>query len=110
MKFTVKVPTSKKEANTKREASPRVSRSCGTTFSGVCSNALQTDTHVVAYNLEKHRKKSQRFGINGCELKKPKITPAKWVCHYYYIPIDLLRLSGTMVEQGNRTFKIVKRS
>lgn len=109
MEFTIKLKAHKKEASTKNAAKPKNSASFGVTWSNVSSNAIQTDTHVVAYNLEKHRKKSQRFGVNGRKLKKPKIIPAKWVCHYYYIPIELLVLSGTMVEQGNRTFKIVSK-
>lgn len=109
MKFTIKLKSHKKEASTKNAAKPRVDAKFGVTWSNVCNSAILTTDHVVAYNLEKHRKKSQRFGVNGHKLKRPKITQAKWVCHYYYIPIELLVLSGTMVEQGNRTFKIVSK-
>jgi len=62
---------------------------------------------VRAFHLEKRRKK--------VEIKKTKkgivrsvVSPAHWVAIYYDIPVDVLRVAGLKVVQGERNFKLVQ--
>lgn len=52
--------------------------------------------------LGEGRKKVQRFGKKGRKLKKPIVTPAKWVCYYYKIPVTLLKMMNKRVVQHSR--------
>lgn len=106
MKLTVNLKAMRKEGRYKADSKPRVARS-GCLFTRYGSNIEADGDYVYAFNFEKHRKKSQRFGAAGQRLKKARITPAKWVCHYYRIPIALLNTMNLKVMQGSRTFKIV---
>lgn len=107
MKLTVNLKAMKNEGRNKAESKPRIVRSKGCLFTRYGSNIAADGDYVYAFNFEKHRKKSQRFGAAGQRLKKARITPAKWVCHYYRIPIALLDAMNLKVMQGSRTFKIV---
>ncbi len=107
MRLTVNLRAMKKEGRNKADAKPHVAHSKGYIFTNYGSNIVVDRNYVYAFNFEKHRKKSQRFGATGQRLKKARITPAKWVCHYYRIPIALLNEMNLMVMQGSRTFKIV---
>lgn len=106
MKLTMNIKPSKKEGKTKQGALPKIRYIYGTTYTKYGHGVMADANYVYAFNLEKHRKKSQRIGARGQKLKKPKITPSKWVCYYYQIPVALLEAMGLMVVQGTRTFKI----
>lgn len=106
MKLTINIKPSKKEGRSKAGATPGLLGVGGYSYSSYGHNVRGDDLYVYAMNFEKHRKKSQRFGVNGKKLKKAKITPAKWVCYYYRIPVSVLKDLNLRVVQGTRTFKI----
>lgn len=108
MKLTVNIEAMKKEGRTKESSKPSIRGISGISYNSFGSGIRHDGKYVYACNFEKHRKKSQRFGVGGEKLKKAKITPAKWVCYYYQIPIVLLQEMNLKVVQGNRTFKIVE--
>lgn len=109
MNFNVKLKCHKSEGKTKKLASPAGLTKCmyGEYYSGAY-NATRwyrgATENVYAISFEKHRKKSERFGKNGNKLKKARITPAKWVCYYYIIPVELLKLMNKHLVQCTRTW------
>lgn len=107
MKLTVNIKAMKKEGRTKESSKPSIGGCMGISYSSFGSGIQHEGKYVYAYNFVKHRKKSQRFGVSGKKLKKAKITPAKWVCYYYKIPIALLQEMNLKVVQGSRTFRVV---
>ena len=48
---------------------------------------------------------------NGKEVTTTKRTyePAKWICNYYLIPIELLKIANMNMVQCSRTFKLIPR-
>lgn len=106
MKLTMNIKPTKKEAYTKQGAKPRIRGVFGSKYCSYGSNIMEDDKYVYVYNLEKHRKKSERYGANNNKLKKARIVSKKWVCYYYQIPIELLKIMNVRVVQGNRTFKL----
>lgn len=106
MQFKINIKPIKLEGHTKPSPtfslihSPSVSVS--TYGHSVITISQRGEDYIVACNYKKHRKKVQRFGKNGRKLKKPIVTPAKWVCYYYKIPVSLLKLMNKRVVQHSR--------
>jgi hypothetical protein len=64
---------------------------------------------IRVYNLEKHRKKVERFRKRGKrDLQSRIIKPAHWVGRYYDIPVAALKLAKIKVCQETRFFRFVK--
>jgi len=64
---------------------------------------------IRVYNLEKHRKKVERFRKRGKRaLQSRIIQPAHWVGRYYDIPVAALKLAKIKVRQETRFFRFVK--
>jgi len=75
-----------------------------------CKGGNYVDYETVrAFHLEKRRKR--------VEIKKTKkgtvrsvVSPAHWVATYYDIPVELLKMSGLIVVQGNRNFTLMQQN
>lgn len=96
MYIKVNIKKSTKTGFTKDSAMPKAG--CGgVVFSGYTSGGIVTSggKYVLAYNLEKRRRKAGK--------------PKHWVCNYYLIPVAILKVAGLRVDQYNRYFRIVKR-
>lgn len=106
MNLIMKIKPSKKVSYTQKGALPSIRGVYGSSYTSTGAGVLCDENYIYAYNLEKHRKKSVRFGQNGKKLKKAKIAPKKWVCHYYRIPINVLKEMGLKVVQRRRNFTI----
>lgn len=101
----------------------------GYSFSGFSRSLYdRNDTMVRVYSLEKHRKvvklldkpkkltaKQKRDMMNAYPSRTPAddgmlrrevVWPAKWVAFVYDIPMEMIKLCGLDVKQGNRTFTI----
>ena len=74
------------------------------------------DKYFMGLHYEKHnlkvitskRVKKIHDGRNVMTTKRT-YEPAYWKITYYKIPVDVLKLAGLKFEQGNRTFKLVKK-
>jgi hypothetical protein len=72
---------------------------------------LRDDSTIRVYNLEKRRpvvKMVTDKNLLKKGIKRQVVTPGHWVAHVYDFDTTLLKSSGLRVEQGTRTFKIVK--
>lgn len=61
---------------------------------------------VRVYNLEKRRKRVERYRTRGKKATQSRvIKPAHWVGYYYDIPAQVLKMAGVKVSQTPRFFR-----
>ena len=104
MKLVMNIKPSTITARTVNEVKNKATRSCTSTW-GVSSyvSGCSSETHVYAYNIEKHNTRRKRTKT-GWKVTKSGFAKA----HIYHIDIKVLKAMGLKVVQGRRTFKIVK--
>lgn len=126
MKFTTEIKPTIIEAKTKSELVSKIQSS----YSGFFSSSSYgygmkkrtggllggTVSHIIAYNLEKHRaikKQSPRASYNGTngKIRKTKIIKnGFWRAYVYKIPVGILDISNTTVHQNSRNFTFKKKA
>ncbi len=104
MKLIMNIKPSTITVRTIGEVKSKVTRSCTSTWK-VSSyvSGCSSETHVYAYNIEKHNTRRERTKTSW------KVTKSGFAkAHVYRIDIKVLKAMGLKVVQGSRTFKIVK--
>jgi hypothetical protein len=111
MKFRVNFNPVFFTANTKKELLEKIYRGHGIVFSSYASNCLipiaTRESYLRVFNIEKRRKKVNRFSKNGKSYSKV-LSPNHWVGYVYTIPVETLITSKRKVVQHTRFFDIVK--
>jgi hypothetical protein len=103
MYITIKLTPKKITAPTKAAILSKIDSMGIYTFSAHGHYYRDKFGFVIAYNMEKHRRKVKRLPNRGKEI----IRANHWVAHIYHISETILSYKGCMIKQYSRNFTII---